>query len=58
MVSSCYNHECFIYDKEETILMAAKLLLEDIVKKLDDVSDLSWPPTLETVSDDSRKAPD
>ena len=38
--------------------MAAKLLLEDIVKKLDDVSDLSWPPTLETVSDDSRKAPD
>ena len=37
--------------------MAAKLLREDIVKKLD-VSDLSWLPTLEAVSDDSRKPPD
>ena len=37
--------------------MTAKLLREHIVKKLD-VSDLSWPPTLEPVSDDSRKPPD
>ena len=37
--------------------MAAKLLREDIVKKLD-VSDLSWLPTLEAVSGDSRKPPD
>ena len=37
--------------------MAAKLLREDIVKKLD-VSDLSWLPTLEAVSDDFRKPPD
>ena len=41
VVSSCYNQECFTYDKEETIRMAAKLLRKDIVKKLDDVSDLS-----------------
>ena len=58
VISSCYNQECFTCDKEETIRMAAKLLWEDIVKKLDDVSDLSWPPTLEAVSDDSRKPPD
>ena len=32
VVSSCYNQECFTYDKEETIQMAAKLLQEDIVK--------------------------
>ena len=38
--------------------MAAKLRREDIVKKLDDVSDLSWPRKLEAVSDDSRKSPD
>ena len=38
--------KCFTYDKEEAIRMAAKLLREDIVKKLDDVSNLSWPPTL------------
>ena len=38
--------------------MAAKILREDIVQKLDDVSYLSWPPTLEAVSDDSRKPPD
>ena len=38
--------------------MAAKLLRECIVKKLDDVSNLSWPSTLEAVSDDSRKPPD
>ena len=57
VISSCYNQECFTCDKEETIRMTAKLLWEDIVKKLDDVSDLSWPPTLEAVSDDSRKPP-
>ena len=38
--------------------MAAKLRREDIVKKLDDVSDLSWPRKLEAVSDDSRKSLD
>ena len=38
--------------------MAAKLLWECIVKKVDDVSNLSWPSTLEAVSDDSRKPPD
>ena len=38
--------------------MAAKLLREDIVKKLDDLSDFSWPPALEAVSDDSRKPTD
>ena len=32
VVSSCYNQECFTYDKEETIQMAAKLLQEDIFK--------------------------
>ena len=46
VVSSCYNQECFTYDKEETMRIAAKLLREDIVTKLDDISDLSWPPTL------------
>ena len=38
--------------------MAAKLRREDIVKKLGDVSDLSWPRKLEAVSDDSRKSLD
>ena len=54
MVSSCYNQECFTYDKEETTRMASKLFREDIATKLDDVSALSWPPTLESISDGSR----
>ena len=32
VVSSCYNHEYFTYDKEETIRMATKLLREGIFK--------------------------
>ena len=54
VVSSCYNQECFTYDKEETTRMASKLFREDIATKLDDVSALSWPPTLEAISDGSR----
>ena len=55
---SCYSQECFTYDKKEKIQTAARLLGKDIVKKLDDNSDLSWPATLEAVSDDSREPPD
>ena len=56
------NNEVFIteinFDKhEECVITAAEYLREDILKFSEQVSELSWPPTVEELSAEERNPP-